>query len=313
MRYQNLIIDVSNLFWRNISISLKESLDKEKDKVYSNSIQMTINKINSLKNEYCTYQDCKVYLLFDNPVARINVRKEIDPLYKNSREKRRVPESFYKTLEILFELLQAYSDNFYLMKIPSLEADDIVQPLLKYLGGVDCLLVSADLDWARSINKYTSWYNYYTLYQSETFKDKYGFYPNNNSITLYKAINGDHSDSIPNGCPNLRKEILIDICNRFNDDDDLFKRLFDKEVEYPQQWKLKLKENEIRIRTNYALADFIQIEGDITEYIIQCRESIKVLRSWYNMLDLDFEHRMKTDKDLKKQANNFFDITYKKR
>lgn len=311
MRFSNIIIDVSNLFWRNISISLKEKIDKEQDEIYSHTIQMTINKINSFISEYGDYKDCNVYLLFDNPLSRINIRKEIDPMYKHSREKKNIPASFFKSLDLLWEVLEVYSDHMKLVKVTSLEADDLVQPLLKYIGNESCLLVSADLDWARSIDKKIKWYNYHTLYDLDTFKNKYGFFPNNNSITLYKSLRGDNSDNIPSGCPHLREEIVLDICTRFNSDDDLFKNLF--QTDYPQQWKLKIKENEMRIRMNYALADYIQVEGNIDEHIVQCKESIKSLRSWYSMLDLDYEHRMKTIVDLQKKKDNFFKVSYPKK
>lgn len=311
MRFSNIIIDINNLFWRNVSISLKNKIMSEDDEVYSSSIQMTLNKINNFIAEYGQYQNCNVYLLFDNPLSRINTRKEIDPLYKHARSLREVPVAFHKTIDILWEILEVYSDNFKLLKADSLEADDLVQPLLKYLNYDNCLIISADLDWARSINSTVKWYNYHTLYDLDTFKNKYGFYPNNNSITLYKAFRGDNSDNIPNGCSGLREEIVLDICNRFNNDDELFKNLFD--TDYPQNWKFKIKENELRIRMNYALADFIQVEGSIEDYIVQCKESIKALRSWYRMLDLELEYRMKDEQDLKQQKDNFFKMNYPKK
>ena len=252
-----------------------------------------------------------MFLLFDNPLSRASTRKEIDPLYKHSRSLKIIPPSFHKTLRLFVELVEVYADNFYIVRVSDLEADDLVLPLLKYLNYDDCLLISADLDWARAINKSVHWYNYHTLYDLDSFKNKYKFYPNNNSITLYKAIRGDHSDSIPVGCPLIREEIVIDICNRFNSDEELFKNLLD--TDYPQQWKLKLKENELRIRTNYALADFIQVEGSIEDHIVQCKESIKALKAWYRLLDLKLEHRMKDEKDIKQQKENFFKVNYPKK
>ena len=315
MRFSNIILDVNNLFWRNVSISIKEKIVSEQDEVYSYTIQMTINKINSLIAEYGQYKDCKVYLCFDNPLSKIGTRKEIDPMYKHSRERKFVPPAFHKTLQIFAELVEVYSDNFYICRVDSLEADDLVQPLLKYLNYNNCLLISADLDWARSIENNidttVSWYNYHTLYDLDSFKTKYGFFPNNNSITLYKSLRGDNSDNIPNGCPGLREEIVLDICNRFNSDDELFKNLFN--TDYPQQWKLKLKENELRIRTNYALVDFIQVDGSIEDHIVQCKESIKALKAWFRLLEIPLEYRMKDEKDIKQQKENFFKINYPKR
>lgn len=310
MRFSNIIIDTNNLFWRSVSISIKEKVDKEQDEIYSYSIQMTINKINSLVSEFGNYQDCNVYLLFDNPLSRINTRKEIDPTYKHNRINKAVPQAFHKTLDIFFEIMSVYKDNFRLIKVSNLEADDLVQPLLKYING-DSLLVSADLDWARGINKSVNWYNYHTLYDMDSFKSKYKFYPNNNAITLYKSLRGDNSDNIPVGCPLLREEIVIDVCNKFNDIDDLFKRLFDKEINYPQQWKLKIKENELRIRTNYYLADFVEVEGSILDHIVRCKESIKALKSWYRILNIPLEFRMKDKKDIDRQKENFFNIKYR--
>jgi len=311
LRYQNLIIDTNNLFWRNVAISIKEKVISEKDEMYSSSIQMTINRINKFIAEYGNYANCNVYLLFDNPLSKINTRKELDPMYKHARSLRSVPPAFHKTLDIFFELAEVYSDNFKLIKISNLEADDLVQPLLNYLNNDSCLLISADMDWARSVGKSVHWYNYHTLYDMDSFKTKYGFFPNNNSITLYKSLRGDNSDSIPIGCPLLREEIVLDICNRFNNVDELFKNLFD--TDYPKQWKLKIKENEMRIRMNYALVDFIAVEGNIDEHIVHGKESIKALKSWYTILDLPLEYRMKDKEDIKQQKDNFFKVDYPKK
>jgi len=109
----------------------------------------------------------------------------------------------------------------------------------------------------------------------------------------------------------FHEEIVLDICNRFNNVDELFKNLFD--TDYPKQWKLKIKENEMRIRMNYALVDFIAVEGNIDEHIVHGKESIKALKSWYTILDLPLEYRMKDKEDIKQQKDNFFKVDYPKR
>jgi hypothetical protein len=290
--YEYLLIDAQNLYWRAVMSSLKKFLDEENQKVYSNSIKNFLDRLNEFKSEYAT-KNSKIYLLFDNPLSVINKRKTIDVEYKHTREEKNVPKNFYKTLDVLQEILKNYADDLYIVRWDGLEADDLVYPVLTDINKnhteVKKLIISADLDWARALglDDNCEWYNFVQMYNKYNFKDFYGFSPVGKNIQMYKAIHGDNSDSIPNAVPYLPKEILLDIVDNYKNLEDLFSNLY----KYPDSWKIKITEAKNRININYQLADYIVYEG-LDNFIFKCHENIKMLRFWFDLHDLEFETRM---------------------
>jgi len=303
MKYNYIVIDTSNLFWRSIIFSLEKTVNIENYVIYNNTIINFFDKLKELKDKFA-FDDSKIYFLIDNPESHIQIREILSGgEYKHSRKTKNLPKNIYKTLNILRELLKNYSDNFFVVQCDILEADDLTYPLYKtfnLLPQERCLFISADMDWARNINENCDWYNYYTVHNEYTFKMKYGFYPKGKTIQMWKALKGDNSDCIPNAIPYLPNEILLDILNRFKDINDLYKNLWNQD--YPTQWKIKLKEAELNIRMNYQLVDFIEPDKNIDNYIFKCKENLKKLEFWYKVLSIPFEPKML----LKKQSNNDF-------
>jgi hypothetical protein len=293
------------MYWRAVSASLKKLLDKEDDKVYSNSIRDFLDRINDLKNRFGNFES-SVYLLFDNPLSVINKRKTIDVEYKNTRDEKRVPKNFYKTLDSLQEILKVYKNNLYIVRYDGLEADDLLYPVMQEINQKSNqekkLVISADMDWGRclDIDSNCEWFNYVDVYDKIKFKNHYGFNPAGKAIQMYKAIHGDNSDAIPNAVPGIRKEILNYIAENYSNVDELFSNMWNCN-EIPKQWVQKIKESEKRIRINYRLVDFITYEK-LNNFIIECKENIEMLRFWFKMHNLQYENRMV---DLKK--DNFFE------
>jgi len=299
-QYNNILIDLNNLFWRNACVSIKACVEGEDtSSLYSHSVQMTLNKIKALKEQY-GYQNTKVFLLKDNPFSRIDDRTAIDSSYKHARRSRTVPPAFHKSLEHLAEILKCYDDTYYVCSYDNCEADDLVKIVLDTITD-GALLVSADLDWARGVTEKNHWYNYVELYDIEKFIHEYGFTPLNNSLKMYKAIHGDKSDSIENAVPYLPKDILIDIVSKYNSVDELFKGIWTEA--YPEKWKLKLKESEVKIKVNYQLVDYLDLPLSFNQIAYKCSENVGELRSWFKLLDIPFETRMI---DLKNDAKSFF-------
>jgi len=298
LNYKHLIIDAQNLYWRSVLSSLKKCLDSENNKIYSNSIKNFIDRINELENKFGE-KNCDIYLLFDNPLSTINKRKTIDVEYKHTREEKSVPKNFYKTLDMLQEILKVYKNNLYIIRYDGLEADDLVYPVVQYINkeknDYKKLVISADMDWARAIgiDENIDWYNFVEVYNVNKFQEKYGFKPNGKKIQMYKALHGDNSDAIPNAVPYLPKEILFDIVEKYDNIDSLLKDLWN--TSYKQDWKLKIKEAESRIKINYRLADYL-IYKDLNNFIYICKEDLKLLRFYYTLHDIEFETKMYENK-----------------
>lgn len=293
MKYQYLIIDFNNLFWRCTASSIENYIDLEGLQIFNNTIALFFQRVRELRDQF-GYETSEVYFLCDNPESHINIRKLItEGTYKHSRESKGLPINFYKTLNALIEIIRVYSDRFRIIKGDHLEADDLTYPLLKYLNDSsdkNFLVISVDMDWARNIDSNVHWFNYSKVYDKHEFIKKYGFNPIGKSIQLWKALKGDTSDCIENVIPFLPDEVLKDILNSFKDINDFYKNFWSKD--YPQQWKIKLKEAEAKVRLNYQLVDFILVENLIEEHIYYCTENLKSLHFWFNALQLPMENRL---------------------
>lgn len=296
--FKYIFVDFNNLFWRIAIRTFKKYLKNENEEIdfskatllVSEIIQGILSQIKDFKNKF-GLKDCNVYFCFDNPFSKINLRKLIDSSYKHNRK--RMPEEFYKVLEIVEQFIKNYDNNFYIIRCNNLEADDLVNIIKNKLilnENNQCLVISTDLDWARNIEKYTKWYNYTEIIGEKEFELEHGFYPTEHSIKMYKSICGDNSDSIPNAVPYLPKSILFDIIKKFNNIPELLKCLGD--TSYPTQWKIKIKEAEIRLKINYQLVDFIKIENENDLIFYKCEENKTILRKWFEMLNIPLESKL---------------------
>jgi hypothetical protein len=300
-KYNNIIIDGNNLFWRCFSGGLKKYVTIEDFHLFLGTIKINLDKIETIKKLYA-YTSSVFYFCFDNPESVLNLRKFLDNNYKSHRFKKNSPKGLYKTLNLFVELLKVFSDNYRIANANSLEADDLTLPIIKELNLSKenrCLVISNDLDWARnlSLSKYCFWWNYDKMHNRKTFESEYGFSPVGKKIQLFKAIHGDTTDNIKNAVPYLPREILLNMVNEFNDVDELFNGMWKQE--YSLKWKKKIKDAEKDIRANYYLVDFIELNYPIENYVWTCKRNIKKLRLFYDVLDLKYESFMHTESQLK--------------
>jgi 5'-3' exonuclease len=305
LKYNNIIVDLNNLYWRSTVIAIKKVMEEQEEderEFYSASIEDTLTRLHNLIKEYGT-KDCNVYIIHDNPFSRINQREELYPSYKHARKNQNIPPIFYKSLDKLLEIIKVYNNNFYLIGCDGYEADDLVPLVLNHIGDKgNSLLISADMDWARAIDKNTSWFNYLQIFDIDKFKNEYGFNPTNNGVKMYKCIHGDKSDCIENAVPYLPKEVLLYIVDKYNSLQELFSNLWADE-NIPKQWKLKIKDCEIQLKINYQLVDYQPIDKSYEEICYKCIENIDKLKGWFRLLDISyFNHMM----DAKEDANDFF-------
>lgn len=295
MRYNHILIDGNNFFFRTFISASKKDTGVETDtpdKIFVSAIENALNRLKDIvKTHGAGENKTTVWFLVDNPKSKINIRKYIDPNYKSPRDKKKIPEKLYLSLDIFAKILKCYSDNYVLAWSDSLEADDLTLPIINKIKpnkNEKVLCCSADLDWARNISEYVHWLKFqsgkkYEVYDLNKFKNEYGFTASGKSIQLYKAIAGDRADSIPIAVKNIPKKILSSLIENYKDVDDFF-RHYKKDNLISETWKKKIKKSESRIRLNYQLADFVRVEKDLLDTFSYCRKNINELVFWYDTL-----------------------------
>lgn len=260
-KYSHLLIDGSNLYHRSYH------LGKTYPNLATGVINEALKSIDRLSNEF-SYITSEIYFLFDNSQSQINIRKQIDPGYKSNREKNQ-QEDIFRFHHYLIEILKVRDSRYKILLAGSLEADDLVKPLLQTISfnhSSKALMISNDLDWSRNLSNYVHWYDWSQVLEPESFYSKYKFFPSEEGLKIYKAIKGDPSDHIYCAVHNFPLDVLEDICQKAID----FKSFTDFEkyiVNLPLNLQSKIKLHFKDIRRNYMLVDFAPIEKPIDEYI----------------------------------------------
>lgn len=296
-KYSYLIIDGSNLYHRSYY------LGKTHANLATGVIQESLKSIDSLVETFA-YDNSEIYFLFDNSQSQINIRKQIDPEYKSTREKNRY-EDLYRFHSRLIEILKVRDSRYRILMAGTLEADDLVKPLIStlklnlYTKGI---MISNDLDWTRNLSANIHWFDWQNVYDLEYFFSKYSFFPSEEGLKLYKAIKGDPSDHIYCGVNNFPQDVLCEICNTafnfksFQDFENLIPTL-------PNNLQLKIKQSFKEIKRNYALVDFAHIEKPIEEYIRKCEYN----ETKYSMLTLALGLKVqKVATSEEEKVENFF-------
>lgn len=200
MIYDNIIIDLANLFYR---LTTGKSTKDDAKKIIKFIDEDTMQHLS---------KDGILYIVSD-PLPKsdlgesksfkfVSYRKEISPSYKKGR----TYSPLYKSVMSL--ILKYYSyrgEKIKLVYSDEYEADDFIEPLLRSLTGTTAL-ITTDEDWCRYLSDKVFMVNkgYDSSFTKEDFNNKYKFYPTEASVTLYKAIYGDRSDNIT-GCVFLKK------------------------------------------------------------------------------------------------------------
>ena len=313
MRFKHVLVDVNNLFWRSVvdsgkMLSSEDNSNKvEVNTLFQGIVQESLKRVTYIAERFGT-QGTQYYFLLDNPNSKINQRKIItEGSYKHARDRKKVPEQFYKTLNIFADILRCTSDDYKIIRGDGLEADDLTYPILKRLtltAQEPAVVISSDLDWARNISEFCLWFNWLDTYDATKFSYKYGYSPLGNRIKMMKTIRGDSSDSIPPGIPSMPQKIVEYIVEKYDNIEHLLKDYL-KDEALPKQWKMSIQSNSTQLRVNYQLVDFITIDRPIEDFIVQGKRNIKECRIWYNVLKLPLENWMMSEDE---QVDTFFNL-----
>lgn len=293
-KYHYIIIDGNNLYWRAMTSHLDETAEFTNE-IYLKGFYRAINMVKELHNTFLE-SGGEIYFLFDNPLSKINMREWMSGGdYKHTRKE--MPDEFYDLMKHFIDLICSFSDSYRYLKVDSYEADDLVEPVMKYIdNNKRTLLISTDLDWTRSMNMNCDWLTGNTIYNLDSFKNRYGFRPDENRIKMYKTIHGDKSDNIPNAVPGIKKELLIYLVKKYKSVDELIKGV-SKDDKVNSHWKEKIFEAQSRLILNYKLVDFLPYSGDVSQKIYKCKRNILDLKVTYDTFGFPYESFMIESKE----------------
>lgn len=328
MKFNKIFVDISNLYHRAFATSSHLTFKlPDGTSVVTGGIFTSVQMIKKLVSTHLS-ENGTMYFLFDythvdydknssdkkSENYEENLRKNIDPEYKANRVAKTDASTFFYGLNVLQMILLNFHEQFVIVKIPGYEADDLVKPFLDEAEGSNdnILLASNDLDWARGIKNNIYWLKNDEIYDEERFYEIYGFYPKNNSLTLYKAFRGD-SDNVPAGVPRIREKVLVRLVSEFDSLDEII-RSVDKLSYLGDVWREKILENKNRLKLNYRLIDYMPIPSDVLEsHITSCSFNAEALRYLYKSVGFRLS---KIDERLMKifpgeeDPKNFFGFEY---
>jgi 5'-3' exonuclease len=310
MKYNHLLVDISNIYYRAYFSSRPTSVKSKDGVMPTNGVFVSIKMIQKLVNTYLAEKGV-LYFLFDNASSGEIWRKNLDPDYKINR--RRQDPGFYRGLDFLQILLIHYENDWKIIQCPAYEADDLVAPVLSEIPeGHKIGIVSNDLDWARAIGDDIVWIRagrregkyVYDEIDRNTFNDLYGFPPSLKNICLYKSLRGDRIDNISAGVERISKKTVLSILEQVNTVDDLFDNL--ETLNIPQQLKHLIAGNKERILLNYTLVDYRPITAQACRDVtVVSRFNPHVLKMLYSTLKFGIERiDMRLAKYYKNQGDN---------
>jgi len=291
MKYDYLLIDCYNLFFRASWVEDKKTISYNKEKIETGGIYGSIKMIERLISLYLK-PDGFVYFLFDNAKSKINRRKVLDPQYKINRQQ--LNASFYRGIDFLEIILKSYIDNACIFRVSGMEADDWVLPIVTKIGQEKTkLLVSNDMDWSRCIDDTTHWLrkdkSLDTIIDKYAFYNEYKFYPSVNKICFYKVAYGDKIDDISPMLKQLSYDRFLRLIEDCNDITDLYNKVLSNTLDYLDAgWRERIIKDIDKIRLTWELVSFADItEKDLQKYVVQCKFNENNLKMYYNVFSFD--------------------------
>lgn len=297
MRYDCILIDVLNVAHRYFNHGKESPSFVSKKQVFKQSVCNFIEKIEQLEREFL-HSTGEVYLLIDNPTSRISLqssfyfadRKSAYNKYKKDRAKQ--PKEFYNSISLLKFYYLVSSGRYHTVQIPMLEADDLVEPILRLkCKGKKSLLVTNDLDWVRYLSQDVDWIpDGNNPEKVEDLSLRLGFPVTHTNITAYKALFGDAADNIPSILTPKHKESFVVLLDELEDADDLL-FIINREHMVEKYPFLKIVgENYNQLRINLQLVQAIPIsDGHMSNVITTGRDSKVSKKAVREAIGLDDE------------------------
>lgn len=286
MRYDYIIIDVLNVAHRYFNHAKESPSFVSKKQVFKKSVCNFITKVEQLEKDFL-HSTGEVYLLIDNPTSRIDLqssfyfadRKEAYNKYKKDRAKQ--PKEFYNSINLLKYYYLVSDSHYHTIQIPKLEADDLVEPILRLKCNKGrSLLMTNDLDWVRYLGDAVDWIpDGNTPENVFQLSERLGFPVNTKNVVAYKALLGDAADHIPRILTDKHKQEVINLLEDLDTADDLLFIINKEEMlkKHPILETVSKDYNQLRI--NLQLVEAIPVSDRHIESIVTTGRDSLVCRS----------------------------------
>lgn len=173
-------------------------------------------------------------------------RHELYKEYKATREKK--PQELYDQIALIKDVLRTF--NIASFEKKGFEADDLIGTLshkdIIKNDGVDCLIVTGDLDTLQLVDEHTFVYTLKKgitdvfIYDQAAVRARYGLQPG--QLLDYKALRGDASDNIP-GVAGIGDKTATELLKDYGTLEKIYKAVADKSSGLPSKLADKLRVN----------------------------------------------------------------------
>lgn len=274
--YDALLVDTLNMAYKVFDKKKEAPLIKIASRTVSLSyLKAFLEQIDFLQEKFLK-PDGEVYLLFDNPTSRDEIRSLFKPLpahvtrkavnrtYKAERQ--RESGVFYATIDAIRYYYSISDRHYRSVYVSNLEADDLVAPCLQFIGEKSALLVSNDSDWCRYVSSAVHFLPH--LHEEpethQTLEIKKGFTLTPEKIILEKLIEGDKADNIQAVFPEFPPLIRKLAVKEFSSIQDLVERV--KDVDFMSEWSSLVRDRIQEAKAAYQMLATIPISLDQFKY-----------------------------------------------
>lgn len=300
--YTHISIDVLNIAYRvffSLPNSSKTLIRISNKSVYTELVRDFINLVSFWKTKFLK-EGGEVYLLFDNPTSRDELKKLFQPMEATSSRKEKFPEykanrtpaskEFYNSVDLIkWYFMMGPKDNFS-VRVNHIEADDLVKPFLEHISDASykALLITNDSDWCRFIGDSVDYLP--NLYEeAKTYLDyklSKGYYPTEDKIVLDKIIFGDAADNVSSAFPDLDKSQKEFLLLRFESIQDMYSSLGEDDI--PSELKIYCRAQERQARIVFQMVSIIPIQREHFEAcLVQGREASSYISIIHKALGID--------------------------
>lgn len=310
MKYDVIIYDIYNVYYKAINSSSDVFAKYKKDKIQTNGISNTLQRLNDISERYGN-ENVMHYYLFDN--AKSKPRKNRELLLPNYKIGRKVENRyFYRGLDYLEIILGYYNDN-YCIRVPGFEADDFVGNVIDHdvmakNDDLKVLLISEDGDWSAFISENVHQLKKNIIWDKSKFFEYYGFEATRKNIYFYKTFYGDKSDNIEPTLGNFERDRFHKCIDTFDNIYQFTSSALKKELDWLDEGYLrKIESIKDLIHNTWEVVshqDLSKLELD--SYKKKCKFDRARLGVVYEMLGLKiFDKRY--SKEIEKTVESFFD------